>query len=163
MFKKLALIFSCLLTLGACSTTAASGIFGSSQFVTDINLIATGIVPVANEIKNLANVTPATRAEIQALLVEIQANKTQIDNSATLIVAGTPAKALVTALNLFLQIAATLPLPAPYVTIAQAASVLAPIIEGQLGLLGAIASNATTTMTPDAARLILQQAAGMPN
>jgi hypothetical protein len=163
MKKFMALI---MLFLSSCGVTspATNNTFNTSALAKDISIIALGIEPLIPVISTYTKTDPNTTAKLETLLKEIQTNAASVASSTSQAGAQPYAQAVVTAVNAVVGIAATLPLPATYKSILQAATVLMPVVETELGLLKVTRptvklSLPAVEMTPEFARVVLKGAA----
>jgi hypothetical protein len=155
-----------MLFLSSCGVTtpATNNTFNTSALAKDISIISLGIEPLIPVITTYTKTDAATTAKLQTLLSEIQANAASVATSTSAAGAQPYAKAVVTAVNAVVGIAATLPLPATYKSILQAATVLLPVVETELGLMKVTHPTAKVSlpavdMTPEFARVVLKGAA----
>jgi hypothetical protein len=154
--------------LAGCATTGTTGTtVNLAQAAVDANTIAQTVATVVLE---LAAITPpiadaATMATLQAAASDLRTEAAALAQAAT----ADQAEPLVTkvenGLNSVLRVASILPLPPPIGTALQVAAILAPAIEGAIGMvatppaglaLRASAAQSPVALTPDQARTWLQ-------
>ena len=152
--RALILGLATALGLAACTTTPTV-----SQVATDARLVASGLAAVVPTVAALAGIPPATVTQINGDLATAQAAAQALASVTAGQAPVNVVAALVDAVNDIVALATTPPLasliPPQIETVFAAAHALLPSIEAAAGLSGA----APGTMPPDAARLILLNAA----
>ena len=127
----------------------------TSQIATDVNLIASGLQPVAAALSTAPNVSADVVAKVQSYLSIIQADAAKIA-AATANPPADVVQEVVQTVQAFASIASTIPALAPYAVIIQAAVALLPVILASAGLK---VSGAAPSMPPTQARAVLSLSA----
>lgn len=138
------------LPLAACQTGVTT-----SQVATDVNLIASGLQPVAAALATSPNIPANVVAKAQSYLSIIQADAAKIA-AATANPPADVVQEVVQAVQAFASIASTIPALAPYAVVIQAAVALLPVILASAGIK---VSGAAPSMGPTQARAVLSLSA----
>ena len=158
-----------LLLVPACNTsptvvTIPTSAFSESQLGQDLTLVARGITPVVEAIKNNSDIDTATKERVSSLLTTIQTNTDLLIKANGVSLSHGTIQLILTSINGILKIASLLPvIPEPYLSIIQAIAVILPVIEREAGFTGGGISTGHITggdkfnqLTLTQARLILQ-------
>ena len=150
--------------LAACSTSATVPVTSLQTALTDVQTITSGITSAIALLTADATlqIPAATQAAIASALADVQGAAASIATSISVSAATTVSyvQAFATSLNSVIAYAVTIPaIPVPYSLALQAATVLLPIVEAEVGLtaarLPAVAA-VKPGLTPDAARAYLK-------
>jgi len=143
--------------LNACKGLTAPQI--AAQAVSDVKLIASGLVGALPSLGTAAGIPAATVAAVGAGIAKLQTVADAIGQAASNVDAQPLVQQLETLLNAAVGSLAGMALPAPFGPALTAATVLLPVIESLVGLVIAPKA-AASAMSPDTAREILTAAAG---
>jgi hypothetical protein len=144
--------------LAACSPTPPASAPTQSPWLTDADLITSGVVAVAPAILADPKISAADAATINNAVAQVQAADTALHQAATLTAAAPAAQEIQTALQLMAPIGiAVLGATTPAGIAITAAVALMPVLLQASGVSAPVAALASARrMSPDEARLVLR-------